>query len=66
MPYRLVPSVFGINEGLVTSVRQSSKLHLLIKCLTEQLLSSINFKNEILGMFFFRCRAIGDGVEVSF
>ena len=40
---RLVPSDFGIIEGLVTSLCQASKLHLPIKGLTEQLLSNINF-----------------------
>ena len=63
--YKVDKSDFGIIEGLVTSFCQASKLHLLVKCLIEQLLLNINFKNERLG-FFFRCRTMGGGVEVSF
>ena len=50
--YKVDKSDFGIIEGLVTSFCQASKLHLLVKCLIEQLLFNINFKNERLGFFF--------------
>ena len=46
--YKVDKSDFGIIEGLVTSFCQASKLHLLVKCLIEQLLFNINFKNERL------------------
>ena len=49
--YKVDKSDFGIIEGLVTSFCQASKLHLLVKCLIEQLLFNINFKNERLGFF---------------
>ena len=64
--YKVDKSDFGIIEGLVTSFCQASKLHLLVKCLIEQLLLNVNFKYETLGMFFFRCRTIGVGWKCPF
>ena len=64
--YKVDKSDFGIIEGLVTSFCQASKLHLLVKCLIEQLLFNIIFKNETLGMFFFRCRTMGVGPKCPF
>ena len=63
--YKVDKCDFGIIEGLVTSFCQASKLHLLVKCLIEQLLFNINFKNERLG-FFFRCRTMGVGWKCPF
>ena len=59
--YKVDKSDFGIIEGLVTTFCRASKLHLLVKCLIEQLL----FNNERLGMFF-QVQDYGGGVEVSF
>ena len=50
--YKVDKCDFGIIKGLVTSFCQASKLHLLVKCLIEQLLFNIDFKNERLGRFF--------------
>ena len=63
--YKVDKSDFGIIECLVTTFCRASKLHLLVKCLIEQLLFNINFKNERLGMFF-QVQDYGGGVEVSF
>ena len=62
--YKVDKSDFGIIEGLVTSFCQAFKLHLLVKCLIEQLLLNINFKYETLGMFFLGAGLWGWGGSV--